>query len=153
MNDKHAAAELPRQNSSKTRVRGRPFACGNPGRPTGSRNRASLLLDQIADSEADDVLAAVVSAAKSGDMRAAEIILGRVWPTRKSRPVKIALPTVKTPADLSAAIGVVAEAVGIGDITPDEGQAVAAVLELQRRAIETAELADRVAALEQAASR
>jgi hypothetical protein len=46
------------------------------------------------------------------------------------------------------AIGLVADAVGTGTITPDEGQAVAAVLETKRRAIETVELEARVAALE-----
>ena len=35
-----------------------------------------------------------------------------------------------------------------GDLSPEEGQAVAAVLETQRRAIETAELEARIAALE-----
>ncbi len=41
-----------------------------------------------------------------------------------------------------------AEAVAAGEITPDEGQAVAAVLETQRRAIETSQLEQRLAALE-----
>ena len=36
-----------------------------------------------------------------------------------------------------------------GEITPDEGAAVAAVLETRRRAIETVELESRVAALEE----
>ncbi len=44
--------------------------------------------------------------------------------------------------------GPVAEAVAAGEITPDEGQAVAAVLETQRRAIETSQLEQRLAALE-----
>ena len=41
-----------------------------------------------------------------------------------------------------------ADAVAAGDITPDEGQAVAAVLETKRRAIETLELETRIKALE-----
>jgi hypothetical protein len=38
--------------------------------------------------------------------------------------------------------------VAAGELTPDEAQAVAGVVEVQRRAIETAELAERIAALE-----
>jgi hypothetical protein len=58
------------------------------------------------------------------------------------------LPKIKTAADVATALGTVADAVGAGDITPDEGAAVAAVLETKRRAIETVELESRVATLE-----
>ena len=49
---------------------------------------------------------------------------------------------------VAAALGAVAGAVAGGDLSPEEEQAVAAVLETQRRAIETAELEARIAALE-----
>ena len=95
------------------------------------------------------MLAATVTAAKRDNSRAAELILARVWPARKGRPVTLPeLPAIETPADLARALGTVAEAVASGAITPDEGQAVAAVLEAQRRAVETADLAERVARLE-----
>jgi hypothetical protein len=48
-----------------------------------------------------------------------------------------------------AAVGAVADAVGAGDITPDEGQAVASILEAKRKAIETVDLEARLSALEQ----
>ena len=51
-------------------------------------------------------------------------------------------------ADLVTSLGRVADAVAAGDITPDEGQAVSAVLETKRRAIETLELETRIKALE-----
>jgi len=47
------------------------------------------------------------------------------------------------------ALGTLADAVAGGDITPDEGAAVANILETKRRAIETVELEIRVSALEQ----
>jgi hypothetical protein len=40
------------------------------------------------------------------------------------------------------------DAVGAGDITPDEGHAMASILEAKRKAIETIELESRIAALE-----
>jgi hypothetical protein len=58
------------------------------------------------------------------------------------------LPPLVTAADLSAALGIIAASVASGELTPEEGQSVAAVLEIQRRAIELVELETRVAALE-----
>ena len=126
-------------------------ALPSAARTAGSRNRELASLDALGAEAAREVLAATVTAAKRDNSRAAELILARVWPARKGRPVTLPeLPAIETPADLARALGTVAEAVASGAITPDEGQAVAAVLEAQRRAVETADLAERVARLEEA---
>jgi hypothetical protein len=132
-------------------TRGRPFEPGNPGgpgRPVGSRNKATLALDQIADDAGKAILEKMVEAAKDGDLRAADLVLSRIWPARKGRPISLELPKINTAADLVTSLGRVADAVAAGDITPDEGQAVSAVLETKRRAIETLELETRITALE-----
>jgi hypothetical protein len=46
-----------------------------------------------------------------------------------------------------------ADALGAGDLSPEEGAAVAGILETQRRAVETVELERRLTALEQAGGR
>ena len=97
---------------------------------------------------ARDIMKAVITAAQNGDMRAAEIILRRLWPEGKGRPVRVEIPPIRSAADLPIAVGAVTEAVAAGDLTPDEAQSLATLLELQRRAIETAELEQRIAALE-----
>ena len=133
-------------------TRGRPFEPGNPGgpgRPVGSRNKATLALDKIADDAGEDILNAMVGAAKGGDMRAADLVLQRIWPARKSRPIALTLPAIQSASDVVAAVGAVADAVGAGEITPDEGHAVASILEAKRRAIETVDLESRLSALEQ----
>ena len=53
------------------------------------------------------------------------------------------------PLQAETVFGAVADAVGTGEITPDEGQAVASILEAKRRAIETVDLEARLSALEQ----
>jgi hypothetical protein len=58
------------------------------------------------------------------------------------------LPPIQCAADLAAAVGAVTQAVAAGDLTPEEAQSVAALIEIQRRAIETAALEQRIAALE-----
>ena len=122
---------------------------GGPGRPSGSRNKATLALDAVADESAKAILEKMVEAAKGGDMRAAELVLSRVWPVRKGRPVALSIPPIATAGDVVTALGAVADAVAGGEITPDEGAAVASVLEVKRRSIETVELEARLSALEQ----
>ena len=71
----------------------------NPGTPAvlgalqGSRNKATLALDKIADDAGEDILNAMVGAAKGGDMTAAAHVLSRIWPIRKSRPIALTLPS------------------------------------------------------------
>jgi hypothetical protein len=121
---------------------------GGPGRPQGSRNAGTVLLDALAEGEGEAVLKQVLDAAKGGDLRAAEMILARLWPIRKGRSVALHLPSIKTARDIVAALGVVADAVAAGEVSAEEGGAVAGILEVHRRAIETVELAARVNALE-----
>jgi hypothetical protein len=136
-------------NAGKTR--GKPFKPGNPGGPgrrAGSRNKATLALDKMAEDDAKDIARKLLDAAKAGDMRAAELVLARVWPVRKGRPITLDLPPIDTAADVVKALGFIASAVGAGEVTPEEGTALAGVLEIKRKAMETSELEARIAALE-----
>ena len=59
----------PTKNGDKsTDTRFQPGNPGGPGRPQGSRNKATLALDKIADDAGEDILNAMVGAAKGGDM-------------------------------------------------------------------------------------
>ncbi|WP_353212577.1 DUF5681 domain-containing protein [Rhodovarius sp.] len=137
---------------SAPKQRGRPFPpgqSGNPaGKPKGARHAALKALDLIGEAGAAEVMATVVEAAKQGDMRAADLLLRRLWPERRGRPLTIDLPPISDAAGVVAALTVVTAAVGGGEISPEEAQGLAAVLETQRRAIETVALDQRIAALE-----
>jgi hypothetical protein len=95
--------------------------------------------------------ASVVNAAKSGDMRAAEILLRRVWQERKGRPVAFDFPAIETTADVTKALSAVVASIASGELTPEEATAVSSVIETKRKAIETQELEKRVVALERMA--
>jgi hypothetical protein len=56
---------------------------------------------------------------------------------------------MESAADVVAGLSIVAAAMANGEITPEEAQAVATVLEGKRRAVETVALEARIAALEQ----
>ena len=147
-----AAAPFPNGPETAGRAPDGRFVAGGPGgpgRPRGSRHRAQAALDAIGEAGAAAVLQAVVAAAKGGDMRAASILLDRIWPARKGRAVEVALPPMESAADLVPALAAVVAAMARGELTPEEARAMCVVLEIQRRAIETAELEARVAALEE----
>ncbi|APT48426.1 hypothetical protein BSA145_21410 (plasmid) [Bacillus safensis] len=82
--------------------------------------------------------------------QALEALGKRIWPERRGKPVRFALLEIKTAADIVPALAAVAQAVANGSLTPEEGQAVAGVLETQRKAIETVDLEARIAAMEAA---
>jgi hypothetical protein len=139
------------KNDSKSKAW--QFAPGNPGgpgRPAGSRNKTTLILDQLAEGVAEGILTQVLAKAKEGDMKAADVILARVWPIRKGRKVSLELPTVTTPQDVLLAISAVLDATANGDLTPDEAALVAGLLEVKRKALETVAIEDRIAKLEAA---
>src|SRR6186713_2527243 len=84
---------------------------GNPqGRPSGSRNKASILLDQLADDEAEAIQRLVIDAAKTGDLKAAELLLARIWPPRRGRSVRIELAPIQSAAGVSEAMAAVLDA-------------------------------------------
>lgn len=122
---------------------------GNPaGRPKGSRSKTALKLEAILEGEAEAVTRKAVTMAKAGDTVALRLVLDRLCPPRKDRPVQFDLPDMQTAKDVAGAIAAVVRAVAAGDLTPDEASTVANVIELQRRAIDTHDLADRLAAIE-----
>jgi hypothetical protein len=135
-------------------TRGRPFGEGNPGnpggRPKGSRNRTTLAIEALLDGEAEALTRKAIEMALEGDGPAMRLCLERLCPPRKDRPVAFDLPPVDTLADLVKATGAIVKAVAAGEISPAEAQEVAGVLELHRRALDTSDLAARVAALEAA---
>ena len=122
---------------------------GNPqGRPEGSRNKATLLLDKLADTEAEAIQRQVIAAAKAGDLKAAELILARIWPPRRGRPVRLELPRVRTVAEVSDGLAVVVDAMADGEVTPEEAAIISGVLETRRKALETEQILQRLERLE-----
>jgi hypothetical protein len=77
------------------------------------------------------------------------LILDRIAPPRKGSPVSFPLSTIETATDVSKALETVLASVARGELTPDEATVIAGVIEVKRKAIETAELESRVLAIEQ----
>jgi hypothetical protein len=127
---------------------------GNPaGYHKGSRHKVTLLAEKMLADDQDEILRAVIEAAKAGDSTAMKLCIDRLVPLRKGRPVVFDLPPVKTAADIAGAVGELARAMAAGELTTDEASAAASVIEMHRRAIETTEIELRLQKLEEAALR
>ena len=128
-----------------------PFAIGNPGRPKGSRNRIHLLVEKLMTDDVEAIVAAVKRAAASGDMVATKIVLDRISPARKGAPVKLGLPSLSdaSAAEILSALGQVTDAVAAGELSPEEGAAIAGVMNAQLGAITTVDLEARLRRLEE----
>lgn len=152
MSDAEQFTDAPANNGDQTARDGR-FAPGNPGGPgrkEGSRNKATLILDALADDDAKEILRKAIEKAKGGDVRAIEMILARVWPPRKSRPVNFELPSMANASDIMAGLQAVLDATAKGELTPDEASVIGGLIETKRKAIETVEIEQRLAKLEAA---
>jgi hypothetical protein len=111
---------------------------GNPaGKPKGSLNKVTLAIQSLLDDEGEELTRKAIELAKDGDLTALKLCLERICPPRKSRPISIDLPDVKTAEGVSLAQTSVVQAVGEGDITPEEGQVLSNILESRRKSIET----------------
>ena len=122
---------------------------GNPaGKPRGTRNHASLMIEAILESGACEVTKAVIEAAKAGDTAAARLVLERLLSPVRERPIRLDLPAIDSMVGVAEAQQVVLAAVAAGDLTPGEGDTVAGILDARRRAIETIVLEERIALLE-----
>ena len=138
--------EAPLINAKKTR--GRPFKKGNPGRPVGSRNKATIAAEILLDGETEALTRKAIELAMAGDTVALRLCLERIIPARRDRPIKFRIPEQATGNDVADAMHNVLSEVAAGHLTPSEGQSVAAVVEGWRRAKEFGELEDRLTVLE-----
>jgi hypothetical protein len=88
--------EKPHKNGPDYSTRFKKGGPGGPGRPKGSRSKAAVLAEQIATDQLVDVVERVLRAATiEGDTMAAKLILDRLWPTRRGRPVAFAIPATR----------------------------------------------------------
>ena len=141
---------LPENTGRKQAGRFAKGRSGNPkGKPRGARHKATVLAEKLMQDDAQAIVAAVLDAAKGGDMTAARLVLERIAPVRKGRPICLDLPKIETASDVEAAMAALTLAMASGEITPDEAATVANIFEIRRRTIETMELEQRILAIEQ----
>ena len=130
-----------------------PLEPGNPGRPKGSRNKATLAAEALLDGEAEALTRKAIELALAGDVTALRLCWDRIVPARKDRPVTFALPNLKHANDAVMASAAIVEAVANGDLTPSEAAELSKVIDGFARTLEAADFEERLSRLEQGASK
>ncbi len=121
-----------------------PGQSGNPaGKKRGTRNRATLLREALADGESARVARIVIDKALAGDAVAARFIVDRLTPRPRGRAIALDLPEGAVAGDVLAASNATIAAMASGEITPDEALTVTRVLDGKLRALKAARGEDR----------
>jgi hypothetical protein len=141
-------SEVPESNSRAADGR---FAQGNPGGPGRPRKvvkAAADALDQRAAEAASDLFDVALELAKERNVAAVKMLLDRVWPANRSRPLEIDAPEIKHPRDLLTVMAGITNATFAGDATAQEGRDAAKVLQAHLQAIVDIDLEARITQLE-----
>ena len=111
---------------------------GNPaGRPRGSRNRTTILMQDLLAGRAEAIGQKLVELAENVDIAAIRICMDRLAPAGKDEP-----------ADSVAAAQAIVAAVAAGDLTAAEAAGLAKVVDVYVRAVETKGFDERLTKLE-----
>jgi hypothetical protein len=108
------------------------------------------MIEQIAEGQAEALIQKALELALSGDPTCLRMMLDRVAPLRKGRPIDVDMPPIKSCQDLFAAIAAIWTAIGEGRLTPDEASALSNVVDRSIQAVELYEIVKRIASLEEA---
>ena len=128
-----------------------PGVSGNPrGRPPGVPNRATTLVQKTLDQHAGQIVDAILKQALKGDVAALRLCIDRLISPVRERSINFPIAAPTTAMDVVEALKKIFGASTSGGLTPGEAQTLAALLEAQRKAIETAILEARVTAVEKA---
>jgi hypothetical protein len=141
---------------------------GNPkGKPKGTRNRTTIIAQDLLEGEAEALVRKVVQLALDGDLTCLRICLERLVPPKKDAPIEIDLPDISAVADipklfsvkinwkprntLRGCAGCRPTAKLREGITPSEARTVMDLAEGVRKSLEVVELEQRVSSLEEKA--
>jgi hypothetical protein len=129
------------------------FAHGNHanpnGRPQGSRNKTTLICEQLLDKSGRKLTKIAIEKAEAGDMIALRMALDRIIPVRRERPKPFAYERPKSAAEVPQAIDAVLQQMADGTLTASEGASIISGIEALRASFVSADLEARVKALEE----
>lgn len=132
------------------------------GRKAGTPNRVTLTIRARIESLADPI--AFMAAVQNGDavtidgkevhptldqrLSAAAFLGRKLIADAKDQRIRFDLPPLEHPEDVLKASRALLTALAVGDMSPNEAQAVSAMLETHRKLFELTDLEKRIAALE-----
>ncbi|HET9817407.1 MAG TPA: DUF5681 domain-containing protein [Xanthobacteraceae bacterium] len=128
-----------------------PGQSGNPaGRPRGSRNKTTVLLQNLLEGEAEAIARKAIEMAKDGDMTAIRVCMDRLAAIRRKDPIAFELPPVGKARDAAAAIATVISALSAGELTTGEAAEAAKLVDVYVRTLQATDFEERLERLEAA---
>ena len=125
---------------------------GNPaGRPRGSRNKTTVLMQNLLEGEAEEIARKAIEMAKGGDMAAIRVCMDRLASIRRKDPVAFELPPLGKAADTVAAVAAVISGVAAGDLATDEAAEITKIIDVYVRSLAATAFEERLEKLERAA--
>lgn len=118
------------------------------GKMPGTRHKATTMAETLLCGQVEKLTRKAVDMAMDGDTTALRLCLERILPARRGREVTISLPQLEGTDDIVGISEAILAATVSGELTPDEAEALAKILDTHRKMIETIDLHQRVAALE-----
>jgi hypothetical protein len=82
------------------------------------------MAERLLEGEIEPLIQTVLEKARDGDVACLRMVLDRLVPARKGRPIELDLPPIKSSEDVLSAIAAVWNAIGQGQVTPDEAGAL-----------------------------
>lgn len=83
---------------------------GNPkGKPKGTRNRTTLLAQNLLEGQAEALVEKMVQLALAGDLTCLRVCIERLVPPKRDAPIDIDLPDINATADIPKLFAVLTE--------------------------------------------
>jgi len=117
-------------------TKGRP---GGPGRPRKPVSAVAVDLDRLGGAVAQELMQLTIERARRGNMRATEMVLQRVWPVRRHRPMELDPQAGDGLPDLLGQHAALAQAMIDGEVSPQDAQAATRVLKALQEQMRRAE--------------
>jgi hypothetical protein len=102
---------------------------------------------QLADKLPDIFMALFDAGTKDKDTQALSLLVNRAVPVRKGVPVNFKTRPLSNPTECAAAFGDILAAIGRGELTPEEGNMIGALIERRANLFHTVELQAELEAL------
>lgn len=124
----------PSDRSEVLLPRGRPFRkgeSGNPaGRPKGSRNRITLMVEEMLEEGAEGLMTAAIARGQDGDAKILGILIPLLMGRDRERPIQIPLKLPNNFSEVPNAMKKITHLVFAGEITTCEAEKVIKLLKL-----------------------
>jgi hypothetical protein len=119
------------------------------GRKKGDRCKATMMAERLFASNLQSVVRVVVAEAKNARANwACKLVIERILPPAREAPIQFKLGSVKSPLEIPGRIQEVLGLAAAGEISLSDAERICGVLNTLLAAFETADMAQRLEALE-----